>query len=355
MPFATPTLAELIDASEADLAAALGLSSLLPNSVVSVLARTLAGMAFAAHGHIDWTAGQLLPDTASSANLERWARLFGVYRMNPTPASGTVTVTGTEGATVYDGTKLRRQDGVEFQIDGTQQIEVGSGGVLSANVRGSLGLLDENTATGTSLTFQETLTGISSTAIVEAPGLLGGVSVESDSALLARLLVVLQNPPQGGAAGDYVAWALEVPGVTRAWCLPLHMGAGTVGVTFAVDDDPDGQIPDAAQVAAVQAYIDDESRRPVTADVTVFAPEERVIDFTITLTPNDDNVKAAVIANLTELIKREATPGATLLRTHMAEAISITPGEVDHVLTSPAGDLVLTDVQLGKMGAVTWG
>lgn len=354
MPFATPTLTELIDLAEADVAAAFGLSALLPQSVLSVLARTLAGQAFAAHGHIDWSADQLLPDTASPAVLERWARLFGIIRKPATPATGTVAVTGTEGSILYDGTALRRQDGVEYQVDGTQTIALGSGGALSALVRGANGTSAEDAPAGTVLTFTSTPSGVSSTAAVEAPGLIGAASVETDASLLARLLLRLQTPPQGGSVSDYTAWALEVQGVTRAWCLPAHLGAGSVGVTFAVDDDPDGAIPDSTQVAAVQAYIDDPSRRPVTAAVTVFAPTARPVSFTIALTPDDASVRAAVEANLRELIKREATPGATLLRTHIAEAISVTPGEVDHVLTTPAADIVLTDAQLGTFGSITW-
>lgn len=354
MPFAKPTLSQLIETAEADLAASFGLSALVPQSVLSILARTLAGAAFAAHGHIDWAADQLLPDTASPANLERWARLFGVIRKAASPATGTVTVLGTEGSTLFDGTALRRQDGVEYLIDGTQSIGLGSGGTLSANVRGATGIAEEDAPAGTVLTFTSTVTNVSSTATVEAPGLIGAASVESDEALLARLLQRLQTPPQGGASSDYVAWALEVQGVTRAWCLPAHLGAGSVGVTFAVDDDPDGSIPDSAQVAAVQAYIDDPARRPVTAAVTVFAPTPRSISFTIELEPDDVSVRAAVEANLRELIAREATPGATLLRSHITEAISVTPGEVDHALTSPAADLVLTTSELGTFGGITW-
>ena len=52
----------------------------------------------------------------------------------------------------------------------------------------------------------------------------------------------IQNPPMGGSQADYVAWALAVPGVTRAWAAP-EQGTGTITVRFLMDDlraDDDG-------------------------------------------------------------------------------------------------------------------
>jgi uncharacterized phage protein gp47/JayE len=78
-----------------------------------------------------------------------------------------------------------------------------------------------------------------------------GSDEESTDELRARLLARLQNPPHGGNATDYEAWAKEVSGVTRAWSYPLELGAGTVTVRFVRDDDA-SPIPDAGEVAAVQ-------------------------------------------------------------------------------------------------------
>lgn len=354
MPFKKPTLTELIETSEADVAAGFGLPALLPESALSVLARTLAGLAYSLHGHIAYASDQILPDTATAENIARWAAIFGINRKPATPATGTALVTGTEGTSLLDGTKLRRNDGLEFEIDGTQVIPFGGGGELSATIRGALGTAEENSPVATLLTFTSALEGVATTAAVEAPGLTGGAAIESDAALLDRLLTRLQNTPQGGAAADYLIWAKEIAGVTRAWVLPLHLGVGTVGVTFAVDDDPDGPIPSTEKVAEVQAYLDDPSRKPVCATPTAFAPVERLISFTLTIEPDDATVKAAVEANLTELINREATPGATLRLTHIAEAISTTPGEIDHTISFPSGDIVLTTSQLGVFDGVTW-
>jgi uncharacterized phage protein gp47/JayE len=88
------------------------------------------------------------------------------------------------------------------------------------------------------MTFLNTIPNVQSVVVVDANKLVNGSDIESIPDLRARLLERIQNPPSGGAAEDYVAWALEVPGVTRAWVYPKEMGAGTVTVRFVRDNDP---------------------------------------------------------------------------------------------------------------------
>ncbi|MDO8706438.1 MAG: baseplate J/gp47 family protein, partial [Sulfuricaulis sp.] len=175
---------------------------------------------------------------------------------------------------------------------------------------------------------------------------------ETDDSLRARLQERLQEAPQGGSKADYVRWAKEVSGVTRAWCFPLEGGAGTVTVRFVRDDDATTIIPDAAEIAAVQAHI--EEVRPTTSVPTVAAPAAVPLAFTIALTPNTVAVQAAVTAELAELIRSESYPGATLLLSHIRAAISAAAGENNNVLTVPAADVVYTDSQIGTMGTITW-
>jgi uncharacterized phage protein gp47/JayE len=96
-------------------------------------------------------------------------------------------------------------------------------------------------------------------------------------------------------------------------------------------------------VAAVKAYIEDPSRRPVTADLYVVAPTPVTLNFNIQLTPNTASVKAAVEASLRDLLLREAAPGVTLLISHIREAISVAAGETDNVLISPTTNQVVCD------------
>ena len=65
---------------------------------------------------------------------------------------------------------------------------------------------------------------------------------------------LLRYPPFGGNQFDYVRWAREVSGVTRAWCFPTWKGGGTVGVTF-VMDNRSNIFPQPADVERVADYI----------------------------------------------------------------------------------------------------
>ncbi len=104
--------------------------------------------------------------------------------------------------------------------------------------------------------------------------------------------------------------------------------------------------------ATTSARIGD--RRPVCADVTVAAPIAAPLDLTITLTPSSDAVKAAVEAELRDLIARETEPGGTLLLSHIQEAISIAAGETDHVLTAPSANVTPAAGHITTFGAITW-
>lgn len=349
MAFQRPTLNEIIERTFADLTSRLALQgALLRRSVVGVLARVLAGASHMLHGHLEWIARQAIPDTADEW-LPRWAAIWGITRKDAEFAEGSVTFTGTIGGTVIPaGTVLRRSDGVEYTTQADATI---AGGTATATVKASEAGSAGNADAGTTLTLVFPIAGVGSSATVAAGGLTNGSDVESDDDLRARLLARIQQPPHGGAAFDYEQWALEVPGVTRAWVYPLHLGPGTVGVTFVRDDDA-SIIPDAAEVAAVQAHID--QKRPVTADVYVFAPVADPLNFTIQLNPDTAAVRAAVEAELRDLILREAEPGGTLYLSRIREAISVAAGEFDHVLVSPAADVVSATGHIATFGGITW-
>lgn len=350
MPFTRPTLEQLIERTEADLASRLGLGALVPRGVLVAIARAHAGMLHGLYGFQEWASRQVLPDTADTEGLERWANDLGVPRKPATFAGGPVDFTGTTNADVPQGTVLTRADGARFA---TLADAVLSAGAATVEVEAELAGVFANSPAGTVLSLVSPVAGVDSSATVDAAGITGGADVESDADLLVRVLQRMQNPPQGGSAADYVRWALEVPGVTRAWCLPEHFGIGTVGVAFVTDDDPAGLIPDAPKVAEVQAYIDE--RRPVPATVTVFAPVALAVNFTFTaVTPDTSSVRTAIEVALEDLILREGAPGSPLLLSHIREACSTAPGEQDFTMTVPAANVSIAAGQIPVMGVVTW-
>lgn len=348
MPFSRPSLQELVNRTSADAQARLGLEELLRRDDIQQLARVLAGASHGLHGHIDWLSLQVIFDTAELEYLERWAGVWGITRKAAAAASGDVTFAGTNGITIPAGTTLIRSDGEEYTTDADATIASGSAtAAVTAVLAGAAG----NALAGVTLNLISPIAGVTSAAIVAAGDLTQGADSETDAALRARFIARIQQPPHGGADFDYVTWALECPGVTRAWVYAQELGLGTVTVRFVRDDDA-SMIPDGAEVATVQAYIDE--RRPVTADVTVVAPVAVPLNFTIAVTPNTAAVKAAVEAELIDLIRRESVPGGTIFLSHIREAISIAAGESNYVMTAPNADITNTTGNMTTMGVITW-
>jgi len=349
MPFARPTLSELIERNKDDLDARLpGADSRLRRSVLGVLATMHAGGLHGLYGLLDHIARQVMPDTAEAEHLQRWATIWGVSRKPATKAAGTVQATGTNGSIIPVGRLLIRGDQVEFITTAEATI---AGGVAALEVEAVNAGAAGATAAGSKLQFVSPVAGVNAITTVDGDGLTGGADEESDASLRGRVLARIRRAPSGGSRADYERWALEVPGVTRAWIYPGWGGAGTVGVTFVMDGRAD-IIPLPADVDAVEAHL--EAERPVTAHLTVFAPTPVALNPEIQLTPNTAPVRAAVEAELRDLLLREAEPGGIVLLSRLNEAISIAAGETDHVLITPAANVALAANEIAVLGAITW-
>lgn len=351
MPFQRPTLTALIERILADLSSRMIGSdgAVLRRSVLGVLGRAEAGASHELHGHLDWIANQIIIDTAEAEYLERWANVWGIRRKAAEFAIGSVTFTGFHGAVIPSGTLLQRQDGL--QVATTAESTIPAGGTVAAAVQAQTAGATGNTTAGVQLSLVQPIAGVQNSATVSAGGLTNGSDTEDDDGLRARLLSRIQAPPSGGSATDYVQWALEVPGVTRAWCSPQEMGAGTVTVRFVRDDDG-SIIPDAAEIDAVRAHIED--LRPVTAELFVAAPTAKPLDMTIALNPNTAAVQSAVLAEITDLLRRESEPRGTILLSHLREAVSIAPGEIDHNIILPAADFDCDTGEIAVLGDITF-
>lgn len=349
MPFARPTLSELIGRARADYDARLpGADSSLARSVLDVIARVQSGAVSGLYGFLDFISRQILPDTAEREYLARHAAIWGIQRKSAAAASGTANATGANGVIIPAGAVLVRVDGARFLA--TEEAVVAAG-VAAVPIAAEDGGVAGNSPAATQLTFASPIAGVQAVALVDGDGIAGGAEEEDDASLLARLLQRIRNPAQGGARADYERWALEVAGVTRVWVYPLYLGVGTVGIAF-VMDGRDDIIPLPEDVALVQAHVD--AVRPVTAEVTVFAPDTIDIDFMIRLVPGSAEVRAAISAELADLFTRDAEPGGTLWLSRVGEAISQAAGEAHHQLLLPSQDVVTGAGVMARLGAIEW-
>lgn len=347
MTFQLPTLPELIERAGGDLTS--NSDGALRRSDQRALVRVHSGASHEMHGYLGWTARQILPDECDEEMLLRHARLrLAVPRKDAAAATGFVSANGAEGKTIDAGSLLQADDQRRYVVVANATIRAGTAKVqVRAGDAGTAG----NIGAGMRLRFVSPVVGVADTVVVLDPGISGGTDQESIERLRQRVIRSYRLVPDGGNGDDYVTWALEVPGVTRAWCRPRYMGLGTVAVFLMRDDDPN-PVPDEQACAAVKAYI--ESQRPVTAELYVLAPKPRAIDFAIRLTPDDTATRSAVHDSLSDLLEREGALGMTVLESHLRQAISGARGERDHKLLQPTDDVALRPNEIPVTGAMTW-
>jgi uncharacterized phage protein gp47/JayE len=349
MAFSRPSLADLIARAASDIEAELpGTDARLRRSNLGAISRMHAAAMQGLYGYLDYISRQILVDQADGDFLVRWATLWAIVRKSASKASGQGSSTGSDGVVVPIGVVLQRADGVLYET--TTEKTVASG-VVTLDLRASDAGAAGNCSSGTKLAVVEPVAGLSTTVTVGVTGCTGGRDQESDDELRSRVIARMQSPPAGGAAADYMRWAREVAGVTRAWCYPLEDGPGTVSVRFVRDGDV-SIIPNAGQVAEVQAYIN--PKRPVTATLTVKAPTLLTQAFNISVTPDNTSVRTAVQAELADLLQRESSPGGRIFISRIREAVSSGAGESDSTVVSPTADIVPATGQIVTLGTITW-
>lgn len=363
MSFSRPTLDQLIDRVISDIKGGLELVNVARRSFLGVISRAIAGMAHLLYSYLTWVSEQVFPDTAELEFLNRWASIWGITRSEATFAELNITIIGLEAAVVPAGTIYQREDGFQYELDAEVTIPASLSeiGKIIATESGAQGDLD----VGTVVTLLSPIANIDSEATVDSV-VIDADDTESDDSLRERLINRLQLPPLGGSANDYVQWARQVPGVTRAWVLPLHTGPGTVGVGFVVDDEVP-IIPSPAKVQEVQDYID--FLKPVTALFTAFAPVDAPMDLNISIKPNTTEVQDNITTELVDLVKRDATlagsyksPGETndgsILLSKIRQSISVALGledyEINTINGQPPANVVPSTNELITLGTITW-
>ena len=351
MPFNRPTLRQLVERNKSAIESELeGVDPRFRWSASGAIATANSGAHHELFGFLAWIARQAFPDTVEDAELERQAAPWGITRIPAQFATGRLLVTGADGTAVPAGTRWRRADGVEAVSLQETRVAAGTATIdARARVSGAIG----NTVVDTQFTLVSPIAGIVARGRAST-AFSGGADIESDDSLRQRWIQRRTMPPRGGTASDYELWAnAGHPAVTRAWSRPLARGLGTVDVYIMTDNATANGIPSAQVVNAVQSYIN--GLRPVTADVRVIAPAPVAFDVTLSsVTPDTDAVRAAINAEIADLVLRDSQPGGTILVSHVREAVSIAQGETDHRLVSPVADITVNANQISVFGTVTF-
>jgi uncharacterized phage protein gp47/JayE len=348
MSYSVPNFRTLLTRVQTDLG--FGSGSVPARSIEYVLSFVIARVARGLYAYQTWAQRQVMPDTAEDLYFWRFAAKFGITQKPATPWEGTYTFTGTGTSAVPDNTELQRADGQLYNTVGAAAIGDTAPGEVTVTIVAQEASAASSCDDGQTLSLAGALTGVDTDGTVVST-LTSGSDVETKDEALPRLLYRLANPPRGGGPGDYVRWALEVPGVTRAWEFPLLEGPNSVSVAFARDDDAD-PVPGSGARATVLAYL--QSKAPVTVDVRVITLVAAPLNLVFSaLSPNTSGQGDAIKASVTELLLREGAPGGTLALSRLDEAISESTGEISHTLSSPSAGITWTTAQLPVMGTIT--
>lgn len=356
MSFARPSLSDLITRVKGDLRGRLEIGGpLLRRAMADVLSTVWAGAVHLLYGYLDWVSKQIFADQSDSDQLIRQAGLYGITPIAAEFASGTATVTGTNGSTILAGTILALDSVNSYSVATGQTIASGTATLpITAVLAGSAA----NVPSGTTLTFQSPVAGVSSTATVAAD-ITNGEDQETTDELRARFLLRLRQPPEGGADQDYEAWTLAAGvGATRVWVYPNELGLGTVVVRFVEDNNAVSIFPVTGDVTTVQAALN--AQRPITAAVTAEAPTELDVAFTIHLVPSNADTQAAVAAELKDLFFRVAQPGNStgtqgiVLLSQILTATGTADGVTDFSVSVPSANVVPGIGKLPTVGTFTW-
>lgn len=388
MPFQRPTLSELRQRNVGYMQSELrGVGSLLRFANLRIIGHADAGMAHLHYGYLDYIALQATPYTATDEWLAGWAALKSVFRKPATAATcPEVSFSGTAGRTIPANSRLNRSDGYTYRLNNAVtlgQDGTGRGSIIAvlpdpgSDPSGGGGAGNANA--GTLLTLDVAIAGVQS-QVTAVQAITGGADIELQEDFRARMLLAYQETAQGGNDEDYEGWALEVPGITRAWVVRRLMGAGTVGIYIMCDGvsgHPDGfpvgtngvshLEPENAHVATGdQGRVADHlyAEHNVTAEVWVCAPIKRLVNITLSgIRTTGDATKAAIADAIDKVFFSEGRPGVKpAIDTPPVEidlsslelAIANVPGTKGFLLTEPTGNIVLDVGQLPRRGTVTY-
>lgn len=218
--------------------------------------RVLSAAVTELHDHQVSAQKDVMPDSAEGVFATRWGGIIGVERKSATAARKTdaLRVRGTVGATALTGEPLTHPaSGLKFELG--EDLVIPAAGYIDVTVQavstGSSTRLDA----GEDLEFDATPAGLETTCELQLAIDEDGFDAEQDGAFKRRYLSVFKEPQAGGNQSDYVRWALQVNGVSTAYCYPNRAGIGSVDVVGLHTGVGADRLLDATERAALLVYL----------------------------------------------------------------------------------------------------
>jgi len=296
-----PTISQIRDQIISDIEGKIGQTiPALPKAFFRVLATALAGAISLLYRFGAWIYEQIFPQTADAEALSRIGEQYGIIRAPATTSKLTATATGANDTIIPAGT-LWQRDGIVYQQLADVDIAAGVANItIEALTSGS----NTNITTWLTVTLVTPISGVENDATI-ASTVIEGEDVETLETYRSRIIQRLQQRPQGGATPDYIAWALEVAGIVKAFAFRTNDGEVTV---YPLQSLTTNRIPDAGKLTEVQTYLNDTSRKPLCANVLAVAMTERVITPTVTAVQPDNIAMRTAIEEAWDAYLKRAFP-----------------------------------------------
>jgi len=347
MPLNLPDLTALRERIANDIERTTGGDAHNSGTGFTEFANVVAGAFMGIYSNQEWLSKQFFTSSADDDNLLKQAAEFGIFQIAAAFATGTATIAGNNGAVITVGTVLQHTDGRQYRTTDEAVIVGGNATLniiaLDAGLAGNIE--NEN------LNFISPILSVDGEATAASTS--GGAEVEAFARVRERLDNRKKQPPLGGAKHDYIQWAKAGHvDVTRAFPFENENGIGSL-VLRIVTEGLENPIPTAAHINTVQNYI--ETVRPAGMRAFVVeAPVAVPINITFNaISPNTDEVQAAVEAELRDYLRRESKPDSTLYLSQIREAISNATGEQDFTINLTS-NINLAVNQFAVLGSVTW-
>lgn len=213
---------------------------------------------------------------------------------------------------------------------------------------------DFNVAIGT-ITDISDAQGADLSDVVNMVAFTGGGDPEDIETFRTELLKRVRSP-QSGSPADLESWAVEIDGVTSATAFPnVNLaGAATPGTVVVRVAGPEGAVPDAATVTAVQDYLDSKDLANITIIVATFDPLNVNADVTLTLAGGYAiaDVRPSVQAAIAAYINAVPVAGH-VYRAGIYHAAFALPGVETLVVNAPAADVAAGATEKPVAGVIT--
>lgn len=224
------------------------------------------------------------PQTSYGTYLEWLGECKGVFKNQPTKATGVITFTGVQGTIITKGTIVTtiatdEKQSIEFELLETKTIGENETVDIKAESRivGTIG----NVSKGSISVLLGSISGVKS--VTNKEDFRGGTDIEDEEHFRERVLVAEQEDKLSGASSDYIRWAKEVDGVGYAYVVPEWAGAGTVKVLIL---DKNRKAATQELIDKVQEYIypnveegqNRNGKAPIGAIVTIATPQTLLIN-----------------------------------------------------------------------------